>query len=114
MNQPVTALSRSELEERLSALSCQYEDVRAKGMQLNMARGKPAASQLDLSMDLLHLPVDCTLEDGTDARNYGILDGISECRKLFADLLGLKPEQIIIGGNASLNTMFDTDRKSVV
>ena len=108
MNQPVTALSRSELEERLSALSCQYEDVRAKGMQLNMARGKPAASQLDLSMDLLHLPVDCKLEDGTDARNYGILDGISECRKLFADLLGLKPEQIIIGGNASLNTMFDT------
>lgn len=108
MNQPVNMLSRAELEKMLSELCGRYEDVKGLGLKLNMARGKPAASQLELSMDMLHLPAGCTLEDGTDARNYGILDGISECRKLFADLLGLKAEQIIIGGNASLNTMFDT------
>lgn len=108
MNQPVNTLSKPELEKQLSKLWHQYEEVKAKGMQFNMARGKPAASQLDLSMEMFRLPGNYTLKDGTDARNYGVLDGISECRKLFAELLGLKQDQIIIGGNASLNTMFDT------
>lgn len=108
MIQPVNTLSKPEFFMQLSELYSQYEDVKGKGLKLNMARGKPAASQLDLSMDMLKLPADCTLLDGTDARNYGILDGISECRQLFGELLGLNPDQIIIGGNASLNTMFDT------
>ena len=63
---PVNTLSKPELEKQLSELCRQYEDVKGKGLKLNMARGKPAASQLDLSMDMLHLPADCTLEDGTD------------------------------------------------
>ena len=66
-----------------------------------MARGKPAPSQLDLSAPLLGAMDTYTLEDGTDARNYGILDGIPECRRLLGETLGIAPEQIIIGGNSS-------------
>ena len=77
-------------------------------LKLNMARGKPAPSQLDLSAPLMDKMNTYTLEDGTDARNYGILEGIPECRRLFGETLGIAPEQIIIGGNSSLNVMFDT------
>lgn len=73
-----------------------------------MSRGKPAPSQLDLSNGLLKTMDTYITADGTDARNYGIGDGIPECRKLFADLLGLQPQQIIMGGNSSLSMMFDT------
>lgn len=105
---PVTELTRARLLEIQSELLLQYKTAKAENLQLNMARGKPAPSQLDISMPLLSLPETYLLEDGTDARNYGILDGIPECRKLFGELLGLHPEQIIIGGNSSLNLMFDT------
>lgn len=73
-----------------------------------MSRGKPAPSQLDLSNGLLKTMDTYITADGTDARNYGIGDGIPECKKLFADLLGLQPQQIIMGGNSSLSMMFDT------
>lgn len=105
---PVTEFSDAELTSLRADLMLRYEEAKAANLHLNMARGKPSAAQLDLSMELLNFPKSWTLSDGTDARNYGILDGIPECRKLFGELLGISPEQIIIGGNASLNTMFDT------
>lgn len=104
----VKELSREKLTELQSALWNVYKQEQAKGLHLNMSRGKPAPDQLDLSMDLLRLPDSCTLEDGTDARNYGVLQGIPECRRLFGKLLGIPADQIIMGGNASLNLMFDT------
>ena len=104
----VTEYSRQELHDMLKELTIQFEEARKLNLKLNMARGKPAAAQLDMNMGLLEFPKDCVLEDGTDARNYGVLEGIPECRRLFGQLLGLNPDQIIMGGNSSLNLMFDT------
>lgn len=92
----------------LTALQEEYKKVFAKGLSLNMARGKPAPEQLNLSNKLLEGFSNYTLKDGTDARNYGILDGIPECKELFAQLLGLDVHNLVIGGNSSLNLMFDT------
>ena len=104
----VTEYSKQELNDMLKELTIQFQEARKLNLKLNMARGKPAAAQLDMNMGLLEFPEGCTLEDGTDARNYGVLEGIPECRRLLGRLLGLKPDQIIIGGNSSLNLMFDT------
>lgn len=100
--------SPEEAAEQLKRLQEEYKEISVQNLSLNMARGKPAPQQLDLSNELLGTLDDYTLADGTDARNYGILDGIPECRELFAKLLDLKADQIIIGGNSSLNLMFDT------
>lgn len=102
MNQPVNSA------DALDELKLQYEQAKTKKLNLNMSRGKPAPSQLDLSNGLLKTMDTYITADGTDARNYGIGDGIPECKKLFADLLGLQPQQIIMGGNSSLSMMFDT------
>lgn len=104
----ITNYSASELTTLLKDLLVQYEEAKAQNLKLNMARGKPATTQLNQSNALLDKMESYTLADGTDARNYGILEGIPECRKLFGDLLGLDPEQLIIGGTSSLNVMFDT------
>ena len=104
----VTEYSKQELNDMLKELTIQFQEAKKLNLKLNMARGKPAAAQLDMNMGLLEFPEGCTLEDGTDARNYGVLEGIPECRRLLGRLLGLKPDQIIIGGNSSLNLMFDT------
>ena len=100
--------SSEEAGKLLEECRSEYDKASALNLSLNMARGKPAPEQLDLSNDILGQMKEYHLEDGTDARNYGILDGIPECKKLFADVLGLKAKQIIIGGNSSLNLMFDT------
>ena len=101
----------AQLDADLNALQEQYKGFCAKGLKLNMARGKPAANQLDLSMPML----DClTSSDeivdaaGTDLRNYGILDGIAEAKELMATMLDDKPENVIVFGNSSLNIMYDT------
>ena len=99
--------SEEYLTTLLSKLKIQYKEAQSQKLKLNMARGKPAATQLNLSNGLLEKMESYTLADGTDARNYGILEGIPECRRLFGNLLGIPPEQIIIGGNSSLNMMFD-------
>lgn len=104
----ITDDSIENLTALLKDLQVQYQKARAQNLKLNMARGKPAAAQLNLSNELLNKLEDYTLADGTDARNYGILEGIPECRQLFGELLGLNPEQMIIGGSSSLNLMFDT------
>lgn len=105
---PITDYSKADLSALLGELEVQYKEAQAQNLKLNMARGKPATTQLNLSNALLNKMESCTLADGTDARNYGVLDGIPECRQLFGELLGINADQIIIGGNASLNMMFDT------
>lgn len=105
---PIADYSSEDLSALLNDLEVQYKEAQAQNLKLNMARGKPATTQLNLSNALLDKMESYTLADGTDARNYGILDGIPECKKLFGELLGINPDQIIIGGNASLNVMFDT------
>lgn len=107
----MSSVSAGQLAEQKKELDAQYRAVQAQGLKLDMSRGKPSAEQLDLSMGMM----DClTSKDllqtaaGEDARNYGLLEGIPEARQLFADLLGLKPSEIFVGGNSSLNLMYDT------
>ncbi len=110
-------LSKEELLVLKEQLNKEYEDVKAKGLKLDMSRGKPAASQLDMEMDFLNvLDKESVLkaQDGTDCRNYGILDGIFEARKLMGDMLGVPAENVIVCGNASLNIMYDTISRSMV
>lgn len=108
---PYNKLGKSELESEYNQLKQQYEAICAKGLALNMARGKPSAAQLDLSMPMLSMlqnATDCLAEDGTDCRNYGVLEGLPEARKLMATILDDEPENTIVFGNASLTIMHDT------
>ncbi len=105
------ALAPQEMEAELARLRAEYEAIKAQGLKLNMARGKPSAAQLDLSlpmMDLLTSQSDYHSEDGTDCRNYGVIDGIPEAKRMMADLLDDVPENVIVLGNASLTAMYDT------
>ncbi len=104
----VSEYTADELLDLKTELDKQYEDFRSRHLRLDMSRGKPAPAQLDLSNGLMNVLDDYHLEDGTDARNYGILDGIPEMKKIFSDLLDIPVSNIIIGGNASLNLMYDT------
>lgn len=104
------ALSKNELVKERTQILNEYEKLKALKLNLNMARGKPSVDQLSLSknlLDVLNSKTCCTLKDGTDCLNYGILDGIPEIKKLFAPVLGVDPEQIFVGGNSSLSMMFD-------
>lgn len=103
-------LSLSELVYELEAVKKALAAYRAKGLKLNMARGKPGRQQLDLASDILtvlHSPEQC-VSDGLDARNYGELAGLPAARRYWADMLGCKPEETFVGGNASLTLMYDT------
>ena len=105
-----------ELTEQLQALLAQYKEYQGKDLRLNMARGKPCVEQLDLSMgmmDVLSSDSDLLCEDGTDCRNYGVLDGIKEAKELMGDMMEVNPDNIIIYGNSSLNIMYDTISRSV-
>ena len=108
---PYSQLSKEELTALKEELEKQFEDVKGKGLKLDMSRGKPSKAQLDLSngmMDILNSQVDLVSSDGVDCRNYGILDGISDARKLLADMSEVPERNILIYGNSSLNVMFDT------
>ena len=98
------AMNRDELTAEKAALEAKYKEFQAKGLKLNMARGKPGPHQMDLAMDLLKMN-DYTTDAGTDARNYGELEGLQEARVLFADVFGVKPEEVFVGGNSSLQLM---------
>ncbi len=102
-------LSREQLQERLTALTEEYNSYKAMGLKLDMSRGKPGADQLELTNEMLDpaLLGDFKASNGFDVRNYGILDGIPECKKLFSEILEVAPENIIIFGNASLTIMYD-------
>ncbi len=110
-------MSREELLSLQEQLNKEYEDVKAKGLKLDMSRGKPAASQLDMEMDFMNVldsTSDFMTEAGVDCRNYGILDGIPEARKLMGDMLGVPAENVIVCGNASLTIMYDTIARSMM
>ena len=103
-------MSKEQLLQLKADLDERYKEAKAKGLNLNMSRGKPSASQLNVTMDILDVvnsSSDLKAEDGTDCRNYGVLDGLPEAKKLMADMMGTTPEHIIIYGNASLNIMYD-------
>ena len=104
-------MSKEELLTLKAQLDKEYADIKAKGLALDMSRGKPSADQLNLSMgmmDTLTSGVDLTCEDGVDCRNYGGLDGIDEAKQLLADMMEVPKDNVIIFGNSSLNVMYDT------
>ena len=103
------SMSAEELQAELESVKKEYEDIKAQGLSIDMSRGKPGSDQLDISDGMLKVFDDGNFkcEAGLDVRNYGLLDGIPECKKLFADLLEVKPENVIVGGNSSLSLMFD-------
>lgn len=109
-------MSRDELLTLKSALQEEYKVLESKGLSLNMARGKPGASQLALAMPMLDVINSCSDMNtvlGNDTRNYGDLDGIGECRKLMADMMEVAKDNVIVCGNSSLNIMYDTVSRSM-
>ena len=110
------SLSADELEKLRLKLARRYQDFQSRNLKLDMTRGKPCPEQLDLSLEML----ECVKAEhystlvGEDYRNYGGLDGIVEAKKLFSQYLDVRPDEIIIGGNSSLNMMHDTIMSAVV
>jgi aspartate/methionine/tyrosine aminotransferase len=108
--------SHQELESLKNSLLEQYQEFKTRGITLDITRGKPCPEQLDLALDML----DCVnsknflTEEGTDSRNYGGLEGIPEAKKLFAEYLEVQPEELIIGGNSSLNIMHDAFMRAIL
>lgn len=107
--------SKEELLTLKEELEAKYEEKKALNLQLDMSRGKPGTSQLNISMGIMDtLSSDSSLlaSDGTDCRNYGGLDGIPEARQLMAEMMGTLPEHVIVFGNASLTIMYDAISRS--
>ena len=112
---PYAEMTKEELKELRKHLVAQYREMQGKDLRLDMSRGKPSLDQLDLSMgmmDVLSSEDDLTCEDGTDCRNYGVLDGIKEAKELIADMMEVNPDNVIIYGNSSLNVMYDAIARS--
>lgn len=109
-------MSKKELLQEKEALEVAYKQFAESGLSLDMSRGKPSAEQLDLSMgmmDVLDSKTALKAMNGTDVRNYGVLDGIPEAKELISSMIGCKPENVIIYGNSSLNIMYDTIARSM-
>ncbi|MBQ6351952.1 MAG: aminotransferase class I/II-fold pyridoxal phosphate-dependent enzyme, partial [Lentisphaeria bacterium] len=101
-------LARNDLVALKERLDAAYKDFQQRGLKLDMSRGKPGPDQLDVCGAALDAPFGpVRAEDGTDARNYGALEGLPEAKRYFGELLGIDPKRIIVGGNASLNLMYD-------
>lgn len=104
------SLDKAQLQQKQRILQKSYADFKAKGLKLDMSRGKPGTDQTDLSggiFDILNKDSDFRCKNGVDCRNYGLLEGIPEMREMFAQMLGVEPENVFVGGNSSLNMMFD-------
>lgn len=113
----MTAYPKMTAEERkaeYAEVTREYEELKARGLNLNMARGKPGKAQLDLVSDIFSLmqKTEDYVSDGVDVRNYGELSGLPAAKRLFAEILGCRPEQVFVGGNASLQLMYDTISKA--
>ena len=109
-------MSKEELLTLKAQLDKEYADIKAKGLALDMSRGKPSADQLDLSMGLMNVlssDSDLKCETGVDCRNYGVIDGIPEAKRLLGEMSEVDPDHIIIYGNSSLNVMFDSIARSM-
>ena len=107
-DRPYSELGREELLALQKELTLQYEDAKGKGLKLDMSRGKPASEQLDMTMpmmDIFNRDFDMRDEAGVDVRNYGYLEGIIGARRLLGEMLGVKPEQVIVFGTASLSAV---------
>ena len=110
-------LSKEEIQEELKKLRAEYAEMASHGYKLNMARGVLSKAQLELTQDMLTAlvtPDQCCTESGTDCRNYGLLDGIPEAKRLMADILGIQPHKVIVGGNSSLNLMYDAVARNLL
>lgn len=110
-------LSKNELLLLREELNKEYEEAKAKGLKLDMSRGKPSPAQLDMERDFLGMVIsdtDVTTETGVDCRNYGLLDGIPEAKRLLADVMGVSESNVIVFGNSSLNVMYDTVTRSMI
>lgn len=105
----IAELSNADLQVLRRQVLADYDAFRARGLKLDMTRGKPAADQLDLATEMLAFPGnrDFITQAGDDARNYGVLQGLPETRALFAPLLGAPPDQIVVADNSSLAVMHD-------
>ena len=104
-------MSVEQLKSEREILRTKYDEYKNMGLSLDMSRGKPCTDQLDISvhmLDIVNSSFSCKTQDGFDCRNYGVLDGITSCKELFAELLGVTPDMVMVGGNSSLNMMFDT------
>ena len=109
-----TEMTAQQRKAEYAAVLAEYEKQKALGLKLNMARGKPGREQLDMVTELSNILVkpEDFISDGIDSRNYGNVDGLPAAKVLFADILGCKPEQCFVGGNASLQLMYDTVAKA--
>ena len=114
MSATYQTLTPAQRQAAYQEVKAHFDSLKEMGLKLNMARGKPGKEQLDLVSDILTVLVDPAqcVSDGVDVRNYGELTGLSAAKRLFADILGCKPEECIIGGNASLTLMYDTIAKA--
>lgn len=110
------SLSIVELERNLDNLQKRYDEYKSRKLNYDMSRGKPCSEQLDLSVGMLNTVTSSEslkASDGTDCRNYGGIDGIPEAKQLFAEMLEVDTKEIIIGGNSSLNMMYDTIARAI-
>lgn len=104
------SLNKQALSDEVKALRSEYDKLASLGLNLDMSRGKPNKQQLDITEGMLSViknDADCVTANGLDCRNYGLLDGIPEAKKLFSDLLGIPTSRILVAGNSSLNLMYD-------
>ncbi|MCI8318138.1 MAG: aminotransferase class I/II-fold pyridoxal phosphate-dependent enzyme [Lachnospiraceae bacterium] len=104
-------MTREELQREHDELEQKFQEIKGVGLKLDMSRGKPSKEQLNLTngmLDVLKGDSDMNCESGIDCRNYGIMDGIPEARRLFAEMSEVPEENILVYGNSSLNVMFDT------
>ncbi len=109
-------MTQDQLKEEYEKLTKKYDEFCAKELDLNMARGKPGADQLELSMpmlDVINSATELVAEDGSDCRNYGVLTGLPEAREFMAQMMEVKPQQVIVFGNSSLNVMYDTIARAI-
>ena len=107
-------MSKEELQAQEVEVNKKYQEFKDLHLSLNMARGKPAPNQIDHANGMLETMTDYHAKDGLDVRNYGVLDGLPEMKEIFSDLLDIPAKNIIVGGNASLNLMFDQMMRLVV
>lgn len=105
--QKLADMSQEEIKILKAKVEREYEDIKAMSLSLDMSRGKPAPAQLELTKDMLCGPMKFVGENGFDYRNYGILDGIPEVKRMMADMLSVAENEVFVGGNSSLNMMYD-------